>query len=87
MTAMTDETYEPNMSRYMTAGAPTKCFLPLCWKPFENKCFHGKDGHYYCSEECAQKASTLDLSRVEELRPKAPTLPVTPKQMQFGRQG
>ena len=83
MKVTTDVTYEPNLSRYLTAGAPTKCFLPLCWKPFEDKCFHGKDGHYYCSAECAEKAS--NLSRVEELRPNAPSIPIAPKQKLFGR--
>jgi|tagenome__1003787_1003787.scaffolds.fasta_scaffold16305969_1 hypothetical protein len=71
------------MSRWLGAGAPTKCFLPLCWKPFESKCIHGKDGHYYCSAECAKNASKLDLTRVEELRPSA--IPITPKQKLLGR--
>ena len=76
MKLMTDEA---KLSRYVAAGTPTHCFLPLCWKPFESKCFHARDGHYYCSEECAEKGSKLDLSRVEELRPK-PSVPAMPKQ-------
>jgi hypothetical protein len=75
---------ENKVSRYVAAGAPSKCFLPLCWKPFESKCFHARDGHYYCSEECAEKGSKLDLSRVEELRPKPTHLP-TPKQKLLGK--
>ena len=81
---MTETTNERLLSRYEAAGAPTKCFLPLCWKPFESKCFHARDGHYYCSEECAEKGSKLDLSRVEELRPK-PSVPALPKQSLFKR--
>jgi hypothetical protein len=57
--------------------------LPLCWKPFSTIAIHARDGHYYCSAECAENASTLDLSRVEELRPKGSTI-VVPKQKLFG---
>jgi hypothetical protein len=58
------------MSRWAAAGAPTKCFLPLCRRPFQSSCIHGQDGRYYCSKECAAKGSTMDFKRVEELRPK-----------------
>jgi hypothetical protein len=76
---------EPILSRYVAAGAPTKCFLPLCWKPFESSCVHARDGHYYCSTECAEKGSHLDLSRVEELRPAATSIPISPKKKLFRR--
>jgi hypothetical protein len=76
---------EPRLSRYAAAGAPTKCFLPLCWRPFESTCLHGRDGHYYCSTECAEKGTAMDLTRVEELRPKTSAIPSTPKQKLFGR--
>ena len=80
---------DSKVSRDLTAGAPTKCFLPLCWKTFESSCVHAGDGHYYCSKECAEKGTRLDLSRVEELRPAATAVPVaapvTPKRKLFGR--
>jgi hypothetical protein len=74
----------PKVTRYVAAGLPTHCFLPLCWKTFENTCIHAADGHYYCSNECADKGSRMDLTRVEELRPKATAIPMTPKQKLSG---
>ncbi|CAN0447617.1 unnamed protein product, partial [Phaeothamnion confervicola] len=53
---MTDTT-----SAYLKAGAPSRCFLPACAKPFEATCFHGDDGRYYCSADCADRARTIDL--------------------------
>jgi hypothetical protein len=69
----------PKVSAYLAAGAPTKCFLPSCRKPFNSAAIRGQDGHYYCSENCAH---TIDLRHVEELRPK-PML--SPKDKLFGR--
>jgi hypothetical protein len=61
---------EPKISAYLTAGAPTTCFLPNCRKPFNGAAVHGRDGHYYCSETCAEAGAQSDMSHVEELRPK-----------------
>jgi hypothetical protein len=82
MKVMTDE---PKVSRYTAAGSPTHCFLPKCRKPFEQACHHGEDGHYYCSQVCADIGSTIDMSHVEELRPTVPPTPSTPKQKIFRR--
>jgi hypothetical protein len=54
-------------SRYLSAGAPTSCFLPKCRQMFAGRCVHGQDGHYYCSEACCDEARTLGLSQVKEL--------------------
>ncbi len=43
------------LSPYQEAGSPTSCFLPGCGKAFDGSCFHGDDGHYYCSEVCANE--------------------------------
>jgi hypothetical protein len=56
------------VSRYLTAGAPLRCFLPSCQTPFDGWCVHGSDGHFYCSQLCADNAGKIDLSHVELLR-------------------
>ena len=83
MTAMTEEQC-PNLSRYEIAGSPRQCFLPACHKEFVNTCFHGNDGHYYCSKDCADLGGKIDMTHVEELRPKI-TVPTLPKQTFFKR--
>ena len=55
-------------SPYLMAGSPTRCFLPSCRKLFESTCFHGDDGHYYCSEVCASEGFEADLAVVEPIR-------------------
>ena len=55
-------------SKYMQAGSPSCCFLPSCQKPFEGTCLRAKDGHFYCSIECLDKARKIDLSKVEQLK-------------------
>jgi hypothetical protein len=55
-------------SRYLTAGSPLRCFLPSCQIPFDGRCVHGSDGHFYCSQVCADNAEKIDLSHVELLR-------------------
>jgi len=80
---MTVTSDRPKVSAYIEAGAPTECFLPACHKLFDGTAVHGEDGHYYCSLECADIGRKVDLSRVEELRPKQ--LPAPPKQKLFGR--
>ena len=55
-------------SPYQAAGSPTRCFLPSCRKPFESTCFHGDDGHYYCSQSCAHEGFDADLAVVEPIR-------------------
>ena len=58
---------EPKESLYVKQGSPVRCFLPGCAKPFAGSCFHGEDGNYYCSEECAL---TVDLTHVEPFEAK-----------------
>jgi hypothetical protein len=72
-------------SRYLAAGSPLKCFLPSCRKPFEESCVRGKDGHFYCSPACTEIGSKIDLSHVEELRPKA--LPSPQQKLSMGKRG
>jgi hypothetical protein len=55
-------------SRYLEAGSPICCFLPSCRKPFLGTCIHGNDGHFYCSHECAEEGSKIDLTHVEPIR-------------------
>ena len=73
----------PKVSEYVEAGSPTQCFIPSCRKWFEGAAIHGKDSHYYCSETCADLANTIDLTHVQELRPKAPPAFLSPRQKLF----
>jgi hypothetical protein len=66
MKAMTEQSIKK--SRYLTAGAPTSCFLPSCHKPFNGCCIRGDDGNFYCSHGCADIGQKIDLSKVEKLR-------------------
>lgn len=52
-------------SRYLIAGSPLRCFLPSCQGPFNGRCVHGSDGHFYCSQVCADSGEKIDLSHVE----------------------
>ena len=54
-------------SQYIAAGSPIRCILPSCQKPFDGSCTHGNDGHFYCSQECADAGNKIDLSQVELL--------------------
>ena len=54
-------------SRYLQAGSPICCFLPACRKPFLGKCIRANDGHFYCSNECADEGDKIDLTHVEPL--------------------
>jgi hypothetical protein len=58
----------PLTSRYFEAGSPICCFLPSCRKPFLGTCIHGNDGHFYCSQECAEEGAKIDLTHVEPMR-------------------
>jgi hypothetical protein len=58
-------------SQYIAAGSPTRCILPSCQKPFDGSCTRGNDGHFYCSQECADAGSKIDLSQVELLPKRA----------------
>jgi hypothetical protein len=82
MNVVSEET--PKVSPYLAAGSPNRCFLPSCHKSFVQSCFHGRDGHYYCSEECAELGARLDMSHVEELRTKLSAHMPTPKQKLLG---
>jgi len=63
---------EPSkQSLYLKAGAPTRCFLPGCRKPFEGSCFRGDDDRYYCSEACANEGFDPELTVVELIRKRA----------------
>ena len=55
-------------SRYLQAGSPIYCFLPTCRKPFLGMCFRANDGHFYCSNKCADEGDKIDLSKVEILK-------------------
>ena len=71
-------TDEPKISAYLAAGAPAKCFLPNCRKSFNGAAIHGRDGHYYCCENCVEIGVQSDMSHVEELRFKA-SVPSAPQ--------
>jgi hypothetical protein len=64
---MTENENPQTGSAYLKAGAPKQCFLPSCRTAFGQTCFHSHDGHYYCSQERADQARMVDLSRVEDL--------------------
>ena len=51
-------------SRYIEAGAPTRCQNPNCGKPFERFCIRGDNDRYYCSEVCAQVGMEIDFDKV-----------------------
>jgi|1185.fasta_scaffold40082_3 hypothetical protein len=51
-------------SHYIEAGSPTRCFLPICQKPFESKCFRGEDQRYYCSDVCANEGFDAEATVV-----------------------
>jgi|tagenome__1003787_1003787.scaffolds.fasta_scaffold20654830_3 hypothetical protein len=70
----------PKVSPYLEAGAPTRCFLARCRRPFDGAAIHGEDGRYYCSTNCADTGRTVDLSQVEELRPKVVAALPSPQQ-------
>ncbi len=55
-------------SSYVEAGSPLRCFLPSCGKPFDGRCFHANDGHFYCSHPCAELGERIDRSHVEPFR-------------------
>ena len=55
-------------SFYLQAGSPICCFLPSCRKPFLGTCIHGDDGHFSCSQACAEEGAKIDLTHVEPLR-------------------
>ncbi len=55
-------------SAYLEAGSPLSCFLPSCRKPFQGTCFHGNDGHFYCSHDCADQGEKIDLTHVENFK-------------------
>jgi hypothetical protein len=65
MKVATDNTKKT--SPYLSAGAPTKCFLPSCRQRFDDRAVHGQDGQYYCSEACCNEARESGLSQVQEL--------------------
>jgi hypothetical protein len=50
-------------SRYLRAGAPTRCQNRKCKRPFADRCHRGHDERYYCSEECAQVGAGVDLEK------------------------
>jgi hypothetical protein len=51
-------------SNYLDAGSPTSCFLPSCKQAFVDKCIRGSDGHFYCSQKCADKVRTQEVTDV-----------------------
>jgi len=61
---------QPKLSRYLQAGSPIRCFLPSCQKTFLGTCVHSSDGHFYCSQECAEEGNKVHLLHVQTLRPR-----------------
>jgi hypothetical protein len=53
-------------SKYAEAGSPNSCFLSSCNKAFWPECTRGSDGHYYCSQECADKCIRQDLREAKK---------------------
>lgn len=49
-------------SKYIDAGSPTSCFLPSCKKVFVDSCIRSGNGNFFCSQRCADKAKTQNLS-------------------------
>ena len=68
-------TAELKESAYLKAGAPKNCFLLNCRKPFNGAAIHGRDGGYYCSENCVE-SGRAGVALIEYLRPKAITIPI-----------
>src|SRR3954469_86159 len=52
-------------SKYVEAGSPISCFLPSCQHRFLGRCTRGMEGHYYCSQDCADQGKKFDLSKVK----------------------
>lgn len=52
-------------SKYVEAGSPNFCRLPSCQHRLLVRATHGSDGHYYCTQRCADEGRNLDLSNVE----------------------
>jgi hypothetical protein len=55
-------------SRYLNAGAPTRCQNESCNKPFDRYCIRGDDDRYYCCEVCAQIGLEIDFAKVANSR-------------------
>jgi hypothetical protein len=53
--------------RTIQAGSPLSCFLPSCRKPCIGRCVHANDGHFYCSEGCAEEGARMDMAHIEQL--------------------
>lgn len=51
-------------SRYVDEGAPIVCFLPSCQHRFLGRCIRGSDGHYYCTQDCADQGRKPVSSKV-----------------------
>ena len=79
MTKLATDNTGLKASKFIAAGSPTTCFLPSCRAPFNGICTHGNDGHYYCSPDCADEGRKIDLSHIEELRPRTSALPPVSK--------
>jgi hypothetical protein len=52
-------------SKYVEAGSPVFCLLPSCNQPFLDRCTRGSDGHFYCSQGCADEGRTVNLKEVK----------------------
>jgi hypothetical protein len=82
---VTTTSNELKLSPYNAAGAPKKCFLPLCWKAFREQILSWDRRPQLLLTRMRRTSSKLDLTRVEEFRPKATAIPIGPKQKLFGR--
>jgi len=56
------------MSKYLEAGAPTRCQHHGCAKPFAGYCIRGHNERYYCCEVCAQVGMEIDFDKVADIR-------------------
>lgn len=52
-------------SKYLDAGSPPCCFLPSCKQTFLEKCTRGSNGHFYCSQECADAGREQEFTNVK----------------------
>jgi len=65
------QTDQAKLSRYLQAGSPIWCFLATCQKPFLGTCIHANDGHFYCSQACAEDSERVRPSaKVEQFKPR-----------------
>lgn len=55
-------------TRYLKAGAPTRCQNPACERAFDRTCIRGDNNRYYCCEVCAQVGGEINFVAVANTR-------------------